>query len=53
MDNKYKELFDKLAPIRSDEELLRAVLDRKAETMKNGKHFMKKAIIIPLSLIHI
>ena len=47
MDNKYKELFDKLAPIRSDEELLRAVLDRKAETMKNGKHFMKKAIIIP------
>lgn len=47
MDDKYKELFDKLAPIRSDEELLRAVLDRKAETMKNGKHFMKKAIIIP------
>lgn len=47
MDNKYKEFFDKLAPIRSDEELLRAVLDRKAETMKNGKHFMKKAIIIP------
>lgn len=47
MDNKYKELFDKLAPIRSNEELLRAVLDRKAETMKNGKHFMKKAIIIP------
>lgn len=47
MKEKYNALFDKLTPIRSDNELLNAVLDRKAEKMKNGKHFAKKVIIIP------
>lgn len=50
MKEKYNALFDKLAPIRSDEELLRAVLDRKAVNMSNSnekKKFGRKAIIIP------
>lgn len=47
MKEKYNALFDKLAPRRSDEELLRAVLDRKAENMSEKKRFSKKAIIIP------
>lgn len=51
MKERYNALFDKLAPIRSDDELLRAVLDGKAEKMKNSKHFVKKAIIIPAAAI--
>lgn len=47
MKEKYNALFDKLAPQRSDEELLRAVLGRKAENMSEKKRFNKKAIIIP------
>ena len=47
MENKYKELFEKIAPKKSDEELLRAVLDRKAVNMSEKKRFNKKAIIIP------
>lgn len=47
MKEKYNALFDKLAPIRSDEELLNAVLDRKAVNMSEKKRFNKKAIIIP------
>lgn len=47
MKEKYNALFEKLAPIRSDEELLRAVLDKKAENMSEKKRFNKKAIIIP------
>lgn len=46
MENKYKELFDKISPRMSDEELLSAVLDRKA--VKNmRKKFNKKAVLIP------
>lgn len=47
MENKYKELFEKISPRMSDEELLSAVLDRKAENMSEKKRFNKKAIIIP------
>lgn len=47
MENKYKELFEKIAPKKSDDELLRAVLDRKAVNMSEKKRFNKKAIIIP------
>lgn len=47
MKERYNALFDKLAPVRSDDELLRAVLDRKAINMKNSKYFTRKAIIIP------
>lgn len=50
MKEKYNALFDKLAPQRSDEELLRAVLDRKAENMSNSKEkkrLGRKAVIIP------
>lgn len=47
MRKQYNELFDKISPRMSDEELLRAVLDRKAENMSDKKHFGKKAIIIP------
>ncbi|MBD5130023.1 MAG: DUF4179 domain-containing protein [Ruminococcaceae bacterium] len=50
MDNKYKELFDKITPRMSDDELLNAVLDRKAENMGNSnekKRFGRKAILIP------
>lgn len=50
MENKYKELFDKITPRMSDDELLSAVLDRKAENMGNSnekKRFAKKAVIIP------
>ena len=47
MENKYKELFDKISPRMSDEELLSAVLDRKAVNMSEKKRFNKKAIIIP------
>lgn len=50
MDNKYKELFDKITPRMSDEKLLSAVLDRKAVNMGNSnekKKFGRKAVVIP------
>lgn len=48
MENQYKRLFDSIAPPKSDEELLKAVLDRKAEkNMSTKKKFSKKAIVIP------
>ncbi|MDE6030360.1 MAG: hypothetical protein K2G32_01910, partial [Oscillospiraceae bacterium] len=48
MENQYKRLFDDIAPIKSDRELLKAVLDRKAEkNMSPKKKFSKKAILIP------
>lgn len=47
MGNKYKELFDKIAPLKSDDELLSAVLDGKVEIMNEKKHFNKRAVIIP------
>lgn len=48
MENQYKKLFDEIAPIKSDRELLKAVLDRKAEkNMSSKKKFSKKAILIP------
>lgn len=48
MGNQYKRLFNSIAPIKSDEELLKAVLDRKAEkNMSPKKKFSKKAILIP------
>lgn len=53
MKEKYKALFDRLTPIRSDEELLNAVLDRKAVKMSNlgksneKKKIGRKAVIIP------
>lgn len=47
MENKYKELFDKIVPPKSDEELLCAILDGKAENMNKKKRFNKLTIIIP------
>ncbi|MCM1168189.1 MAG: hypothetical protein NC401_19565 [Ruminococcus sp.] len=47
MENKYRELFEKLAPQKSDEELLQAVLNGKAVNMSEKKRFNKKAVIIP------
>lgn len=49
MKKRYRETFDKIAPIQSDEELLRAVLDRKAETMNSHRKIGKKAIVIPVA----
>ncbi|MDE7234500.1 MAG: DUF4179 domain-containing protein, partial [Ruminiclostridium sp.] len=49
MKNRYKKAFDGISPIRSDEELLRAVLDRKAENMKTTRKIRKKAIAIPVA----
>lgn len=46
MKNQYKKAFDAISPIRSDEELLRAVLDRKAENMNTTRKIGKKAIAI-------
>lgn len=46
MRNQYKEMFDGFAPVREDEELLKAVLDRKAEN-KMAVKFSKK-IFIPV-----
>lgn len=46
MKNRYKKAFDAVSPIRSDEELLRAVLDRKAENMNTTRKIGKKAIAI-------
>lgn len=51
MKERYNALFDKLAPVRSDDELLQAVLDRKAEKMKHSNHFLRKAIIIPVAAV--
>lgn len=48
MKERYNALFDKLAPIRSDEELLQAVLDGKAVNMSEKKRFNKKAFFIPV-----
>lgn len=47
MENRYKELFEKIAPPKSDDELLSAVLDGKADSMGINKKSNKKAIIIP------
>lgn len=49
MENQYKKLFDSVAPIKSDEELLRAVLDRKAKNMSSKKKISKKTIFIPVA----
>lgn len=46
MKNRYQKAFDEISPIRSDEELFRAVLDRKAEDMKATRKIGKKAIVI-------
>lgn len=46
MKNRYKKAFDVISPIRSDEELLRAVLDRKAENMNTTRKIGKKAVAI-------
>lgn len=47
MKEKYNALFEKISPRMSDEELLSAVIDRKAVNMSEKKRFNKKAIIIP------
>lgn len=50
MKEKYNALFEKISPRMSDEELLSAVIDRKAVNMSNfnkKKLFGKNAIIIP------
>ncbi len=48
MKNEYKRLFDRITPVRSDDELLRAVLDRKAENnMGEKKKVLRKAVVIP------
>ncbi len=48
MKNEYKRLFDSITPARSDDELLRAVLDRKAENnMGEKKKVLRKAVVIP------
>lgn len=47
MRKEYKELFDKLSPVRGDDELLKAVLDRKAENNMGTKKFSKN-IFIPV-----
>lgn len=48
MKNEYKMLFDNITPARSDDELLRAVLDRKAENnMGEKKKVLRKAVVIP------
>lgn len=47
MKNKYKQMFDSFAPVRGDEELLRAVLDRKVENKMAANKFSKK-IFIPV-----
>lgn len=51
MKNRYKKAYDEISPIRSDEELLRAVLDRKAENMKATQKIGKKAVIIPVAAV--
>lgn len=47
MKNKYKRMFDSFSPVRDDEELLRAVLDRKVENKMAANKFSKK-ILIPV-----
>lgn len=51
MKNRYKKAFDVISPIRSDEELLRAVLDRKAENMKTTRKIGKKAVAILVAAV--
>lgn len=48
MRDNYKKAFDKLAPERSDSELLNAVL-RKAENNMEKKTINKKAVIVPVA----
>lgn len=48
MRENYKKAFDKLAPKRSDDELLKAVLG-KAENNMEKKKLNKKAIIVPVA----
>lgn len=48
MRDDYKKAFDKIAPKRSDGELLQAVLG-KAENNMEKKRFNKKAIIVPVA----
>ncbi|MDE7230066.1 MAG: hypothetical protein K2N56_06250, partial [Oscillospiraceae bacterium] len=47
MKNNYKSMFDDLAPVMGDEELLKAVLDRKAEKNMGTRKFSKN-IFIPV-----
>lgn len=51
MKNRYTEMFERFAPVKSDEELLKAVLKRKAENNMSEKKFGRKAIIIPAAAI--
>ncbi|MCM1334519.1 MAG: DUF4179 domain-containing protein [Bacteroides sp.] len=46
MKNEYRALFDGIAPVQSDEELLRAILEGKDEKMNKTKRSGKKAILI-------
>lgn len=46
MSNKYKKMFDCFSPVRGDDELLKAVLDRKAENKMASK--FSKNIFIPV-----
>lgn len=46
MKNRYKEAFDRIAPLKSDEELFQSVLDRKAENMNKNRKTGKKVILI-------
>lgn len=47
MRKEYKEMFDSFSPVRGDDELLKAVLDRKAEKNMGTKKFSKN-IFIPV-----
>lgn len=47
MNTEYKALFDKLSPQKSDDELVKAIFDRKAEKMNEKKKTIKKAVVIP------
>lgn len=47
MKKEYNAMYDKLAPQKSDDELLQAVLSGKAENMDENKKRKRKAIIIP------
>lgn len=47
MKKEYNAMFDKLAPQKSDDELLQAVLSEKADNMNENKKRKRKAIIIP------
>lgn len=47
MKKEYSAMFDKLVPIKSNEELLQAVLSGKADNMNENKKRGRKAIVIP------